>query len=517
MITERTAACWVRLYFAVNIKPMETPMSRQLQLVLLWIFLQAAAFGWLSSARLDQIQQRFEQDSRLGLRLLGEETSKLEALLDALVSAQAPQRSGDSLYPLFQRLSMHYPALFDLADFRPGRGWRLGSGAPEPAGLERARQQSILLGHAVMTPLNGMSHSYWLVLAHDEQAAFALKVAPLLLVPGKEWPLGLQQVHLRSGLSDLALITPAPAYHMVPFRFVFAARVASRSQPFVLQAETQFGQERLPWAPILSLALASALILWGLNAFLEQRATVLRARRQAHLAQSARLNTLGEMAAGMAHEINQPLTAILANCQASLRLLNEEEAELELVRESIDIAASQAKRAAAIIQRLRDGLENTPSATPLQPLALAEMVDEVLFVLEPDCQARSVRVRFVRRDDSVMVRVDRIAIEQVIHNLLTNALEALRETPPKRRLIELAVQARGDQALLTVSDRGPGIPPELLPRLFEPFFTTRKAGMGLGLSICETLVGQFGGEIGAENRATGGARFTIVLPRVEIV
>lgn len=490
-------------------------MSRHLQLVLLWILLQAVFAGWSTSNRLELIQQRFEQDSRIGQRILTEEASKLDAVLDTLVSYGAQSPELYSFLPIATELTARYPAVLKVARYRAGLGWKTADSIAPAEDLEPARLRSLRLKRAVMTPLSGWPRSYWLVLERPGSPGFALNIVPEALEPAASWPASLHRVLLRSGLTSLIPINRAAPENIAPLRFVITQRLASRSQPLVMQSETFVSLQQLPWAPMLSLALASAFILWGLNAFLDQRETVSRARRQTHFIQLARLNTMGEMAAGMAHEINQPLTAILANCQASLRLMSEEEADLDLVRESIGIAAVQAKRAASIISRLREDLERPRQDIRTQHVGLAQIVDEVLFLLEPDCNARAIRIRFARRDDKLEVRANRVALEQVVHNLLSNAMEAMRDTPVERRVIELAVFVRADQGVFQVSDRGKGIPPEVLPRLFEPFFTTRKNGMGLGLAICETLIGELGGSIRAENRAAGGARFTVVMPRAE--
>jgi len=490
-------------------------MSRHLQLVLLWILLQAVFAGWFTTSRFDLIQQRFEQDSHIGQRMLTEEASKLEAVLDTLVTYGVASPEPHVFLPMAAELAARYPAILKVARYRLGLGWEVADGTQPPDGLEAARARSLRLKRAVMTPLSGWPRSYWLVLERTGAPGFALNILPEALAPSASWPPSLQRVLLRSGLTSVVPLSRSEPAQATPLRFVITQRLGNRSQPLVMQAETVVSLLQLPWAPILSLALASAFILLGLNAFLEQRDTVARARRQTHFTQLARLNTLGEMAAGMAHEINQPLTAILANCQASLRMMEDEDSDLELVRESIGIAAVQAKRAASIISRLREDMERPRQDIYTQRVALAHIVDEVLYLLEPDCNARAIRIRFSRRDDKLEVRANRVALEQVVHNLLSNAMEALRDTPAERRNIELAVFARGDSAVLAVSDRGPGIPPDVLPRLFEPFFTTRKNGMGLGLAICETLIGELGGSIRAENRAAGGARFTIVLPRLE--
>ncbi|AXK40644.1 sensor histidine kinase [Crenobacter cavernae] len=489
-------------------------MSRQLQLVLLWVFIQAVFAGLMMGNRLDALELQFEQDARIAHRLLSQEAVELDAVLNTLVAAHPRADTPEALERLDAQLAAIYPQIADIAFSLPGRGWRLSSGRAAPSELAEAYAKSATLSRSVMTRFSGRPARYWLVRTRDDGAAYALWLDPARFVAGNEWPNTLKPVLLRDGHGTIPLVQAGPDAPLA-VRLVLTRNLASVSQPMLMQAETRILPKQLPWATVASLALATGFILWGLNAFLDQRQTVLRARRQARFVQVARLNTLGEMAAGMAHELNQPLTSILANCQASLRVLDDEEPDTALIREALSLSVTQAKRAGEIIARLREDVLRPREARRTQILALAQVVDETVFLVEPECRKREVRVKFNRRDDSLFVRADRVALEQVIHNLLSNALEAMRDTPPERRLIELAVVSRGKEVMLTVSDRGPGIPPEVLPRLFEPFFTTRQTGMGLGLSICETLIGEMGGVVAADNRAVGGARFVVTLPRVE--
>ena len=230
----------------------------------------------------------------------------------------------------------------------------------------------------------------------------------------------------------------------------------------------------------------------------------------------ARLNTLGELAAGMAHELNQPLTAVLANTQAAQRLLAEDPPELDTARQAMAQAVDQSRRAAEVVGRLRRTVERpvasdgAPTSSPLL-LDLVEAARRAVHLLEPECRRRSVAPQ-VQADAAVMVDADPVAVDQIVHNLLMNALQAMDAVPVAQRALQLTLRREGDVGELAVADRGPGIAPEALPHLFEPFFSTRDGGLGLGLSLCETLAQGMGGSLAAANQPGGGAVFTLRLP-----
>jgi C4-dicarboxylate-specific signal transduction histidine kinase len=229
----------------------------------------------------------------------------------------------------------------------------------------------------------------------------------------------------------------------------------------------------------------------------------------------ARLNALGELAAGMAHELNQPLTALLANTQAARRLLDEEPPDLPTARSAMGQAVEQARRAADVVGRLRRTIERPDGHGHREPVALQEAVRSVLHLLEPECARRGAEVAFdASATAPVRVLAEPVALEQIVHNLLINALQALDEVAPEERRIAIDVAAQGQRGQLTVSDTGPGVAPEALPRVFEPFFSTREGGLGLGLSLCETLAGKMGGALSAAHAVPRGARFTLSLPLV---
>ena len=210
--------------------------------------------------------------------------------------------------------------------------------------------------------------------------------------------------------------------------------------------------------------------------------------------------TLGELAAGMAHELNQPLTALLANTQASVRLLGEDPPDMPVIRGAMARAVEQARR------------ERPDLAVQLQPVGLQQAVQNALYLLEPEFKRREVMPALAPPSVPVTVLAEPIALEQIIHNLLMNALQALEQVPARERQLTVAVYAHAGQGTLTVTDSGQGMTEEVLAHIFEPFFTTREAGLGLGLSLCETLATGMGGSLTAGQHAPRGAEFRLALP-----
>lgn len=233
---------------------------------------------------------------------------------------------------------------------------------------------------------------------------------------------------------------------------------------------------------------------------------------EALLAHAGRVGTLSEIAAGVAHELNQPLTAILSQNQASLRLLSEEESDLGLVRRSLAASAEQAKRAGQILDRLRAHLARQPLKR--DAVDLRQVVDNVRLLAEHELRGRGILLEADLGAGPLRVEGDAIQIEQILHNLLRNAIEALGEAPPEQRRIVIGAGRAGDQLRLEVRDFGPGIAPEVLPQLFTPFVSGKRGGLGLGLSLSQTLSQSMGGDLRGENAPGGGARFELRLPAV---
>jgi PAS domain S-box-containing protein len=232
------------------------------------------------------------------------------------------------------------------------------------------------------------------------------------------------------------------------------------------------------------------------------------ARRE--LAHASRLTLVGELTASIAHEINQPLGAILSNADAAEMLLESSSPDLEQVRDILGDIRKDNLRASEVIRRLRALLRNREME--IRTVDLNDVTSEAVQLMRAESRRRRVTVVSEPADDLPLVRGDRVHLQQVLLNLVVNGMEAMAGLPGERRLtVRTGVNEHGS-AEVAVSDTGPGIRPDLLPRLFDPFFSTKKEGMGLGLSIVRSLVQAHGGRIWAENNTGGGATFRFTLP-----
>ena len=208
--------------------------------------------------------------------------------------------------------------------------------------------------------------------------------------------------------------------------------------------------------------------------------------------------------------MNQPLAAITTNASAGLRWLDRAQPNLEEVKTLATRIALDAQRAADIIARIR-GMATRQTAESV-PLYLAPVIEEAAAFLRHDMQAQGVSLQLRLAPDLPQVLGDRSQLQQVMVNLTMNAAQAMTNLSPALRRIAISAQAQDGQVTVMVDDDGPGIAAEYFDRLFQSFFTTKENGMGIGLPICRTIVDAHGGQLRAENRAGGGARFSFTLP-----
>jgi PAS domain S-box-containing protein len=232
---------------------------------------------------------------------------------------------------------------------------------------------------------------------------------------------------------------------------------------------------------------------------------------QAELAQMTRVMTMGELSASIAHEVNQPLTAIAANGESSLYWLTQDVPNIEKVRMLTGRVVADARRASEIIGRIRD--MTSQRAPEQQLLSIDDVVNESLSFLQHELREKGTIVSLDLTRELPQIVGDRTQLQQVIVNLTINAVQAMHQLAPADRSISVRTTLSDPETVCcSIEDSGPGIDPEHLPRLFDSFFTTKDTGMGMGLAICQSIVEAHGGRIRADNNsALGGARFSFDL------
>ena len=225
----------------------------------------------------------------------------------------------------------------------------------------------------------------------------------------------------------------------------------------------------------------------------------------------SRVSLLGEMTASLAHELNQPLSAIITNANAGMRSIDKGKEDPGILREILVDVETDGRRAHDIIRNVRNTIKK--SHLTLRRINLNELVTKVAHIVRPDAAAYSCEVETSLATDLPLIEGDPVQIQQVLVNLVSNALDAMRQTPPDRRKVEISTAGNGDNEVrLSVRDHGTGIRTEVHERLFDRFFTTKEQGLGMGLAIVRSIVESHGGDIQAENVADGGARFYFTLP-----
>jgi PAS domain S-box-containing protein len=241
-----------------------------------------------------------------------------------------------------------------------------------------------------------------------------------------------------------------------------------------------------------------------------KRAETEAQRWQRELAHVTRVSTLGELAGSLAHELNQPLTAILSNAQAAQRMLNSTAKYPQELREALADIVEEDRRAGEVILRMRAMLKK--GETKMAPLDLNQIIGEVLRLLHSELLIRAVATVTHLTPRLPLVRSDRVELQQVLINLIINACDAMSANPPGERKVTIETQLLDPgEAQVAVSDLGPGFSPEFLERGFEPFQTSKSHGLGLGLPICRSIISAHGGRLWLANTGKGGAVVYVAL------
>ncbi len=234
-------------------------------------------------------------------------------------------------------------------------------------------------------------------------------------------------------------------------------------------------------------------------------------RKRQDLAHIARVAMLGGLTTSLAHELNQPLSAILSNAQAAKHLLDAPQMDTGELRAILDDVAADARRAGEIIRHLRSLLQN--GQLKRQPLDLNELIGEAVRLTHSEALLAEITVSPELAPALPLILGDRVQLQQVILNLLLNGFDSLKTITDRARRVRIGTRSLARKTVeVEVADNGTGIAPDKIERAFEPFVTDKPAGMGLGLSICRSIVNAHGGRIWARNNIGYGATFRFVLP-----
>jgi two-component system sensor kinase FixL len=257
---------------------------------------------------------------------------------------------------------------------------------------------------------------------------------------------------------------------------------------------------------------ASLITGFVLQRMRQRRADSELKRTRGELAHVTRISSLGELSGSLAHELNQPLMAVMSNAQAAQRFMKAGGSDnIQEVREILGDIVQSVQRAAAVIQRVRSMIrkEKLNSA----PLDITSAVRDVILLLHSDVVMRSISVSLQTEPQMPAVRGDRIQLQQVVLNLLLNAFDAMKDSDASDRAVLLNI-GRSDERMLRVSitDAGPELPAGSFERVFDAFYTTKSNGLGMGLSISRSIVEAHGGRLWAESNSGRGATFSFTIP-----
>jgi PAS domain S-box-containing protein len=232
---------------------------------------------------------------------------------------------------------------------------------------------------------------------------------------------------------------------------------------------------------------------------------------QSELAHMDRVVTISTLTSALAHEINQPLAAMRSYAQAALRFMDKDQPEYDSVREALQGIVADNKRAAEVVNRLRDLVKK--GSTHRETIEINSIIKDVTGLINSELVLRNASITLDLHPSVPVVQGDSIQIQQVLINLLTNAMDAMNDQPIDTRTIAISTRSEdSNEIIVSISDSGGGIPSCTIKAIFSPFHTTKSTGMGLGLSICKSIIEAHGGKISAQNNPDGGAMFSIILP-----
>lgn len=496
----------------------------------LWIPLALIALALAAATEFVRVRDGLERDGGTLHRVLSQRVDQHDAHLTSLAAVLASSdASSATFHAVVEAMQRFYPRIAAVALIGFSRSSQTDAGSRPPALQDfdmaalAGRLRELGPGQAGTVASWAGTPFYALVkrlpdTASEVRALILVIDGKLLVEPEGGLPHDIALV-LRDAAGAILVQTGAtlPEQGVIP-RLTFERALGSRSQPLVLQvAEQPVLADLLPPRIAFAVLTATGLAIFLLLVIRRERRRTAGAKEamrlhqhEARLAHAMRVNTVGEMASGIAHEITQPLTAILSQSQAGLRLARSGAKTSDELVSVLEANVRHARRAGEILERLRAYVSRRDPVR--QPADLNQITRNVVELVQCDLQERAITLRLELSPIPPWAVVDRVSIEQVVHNLVRNAAEALDAMPEERRVITITAREVAGEAEISVADQGSGIADADMARLFEPFFTTKSGGMGLGLPLCERLVESAAGRMEVRNGATSGAVFTIRLP-----
>lgn len=354
---------------------------------------------------------------------------------------------------------------------------------------------------AIATLVPAGKGTYWLGDGH-----FALLIDLNVLLA--DIPQNHSFQHISLNLAGKSLFELASSGKPAPAYWQWDKEINSAAQPFELSASNDPDWGRLPWLLLLLISLFWAGVVHFISLYRIQKRQRNIAVLREHFSELTRLNAMGEITAGIVHELNQPLTAVLSYNQAALRLIGQQQADK--AAPLLDAAVIQIKRISTLLLQFRQKLAD--DRVVYQLVDLPQVWSRVTMLLGDEIDQG--RVKIINRMPETLpgLWAEPLWIEQIFHNILANAIQAQQHKPAGSAWVALDVRFSEQDIQLKISDGGPGLSELALQQVFIPFFTTRQAGLGLGMALTETLVQRLNGNITVENIAGQGACFTLRFP-----
>jgi signal transduction histidine kinase len=482
------------------------------------IWLMASSLSILVLASVEFRSGRQELLDRAGSTetLLAEKLAQHDAHLSALgaIVRMSPMEPSPSIQGLSENILVRYPRIVEIATFRLDAGaariFRYGqpAGATEEGGRPLDEVPKLSNVGDIASRALPAGEAYDIFKLVEPGRVLRLRIDANALLDGES--------PSQAYSTKLTLNHEMLAAHGGTERALLSAtaRIAmtSHTQPLQLEISRNFGLgELVPLRWAVPLIIGWTAVIWLVASYRqtqaerrrhETRAALLK--QEAALAHAGRVNALGEMASGIAHELAQPVAAMLSQSQAAKRALAI--GRQDILEKALDANVREAKRAGDILGRMRAYISGAPADIKMVPLDKA--ISEAMRLVEADMSARAIAINMIVPSNLPAVPIDVVSFQQVIHNLVRNAADALAGCPSP--LITLEARSEGDGVAIVVADNGPGIETGSLHRIFEPFFTTKPDGMGLGLPLSSRLIERMHGSLEAHN--DGGATFIIRLP-----